>query len=268
MSQNKIIAKEDFLNSYFNHYQKCLKNNKFKYIKMPNIKSNSFSTNRFQFMNEFINENVSDKIYKEKLDKEKKEKIHKLTKNIKAKIEEKELNNFIIRKKMNESKIKNLITDDGDTDLSFEKQKEKKEEQRLIAIHKELEEWKKRKKYKLKSKEPEMNLILGRLDDLRELELNYAKNNSNFILDSMFFNEYYFKLKKQLSNAQRSAKNLNKTGQIFYKKINTPNKYKNNIKYNERNNSALSYKINPNKYHDNSNTSRIFIKKRYKKENF
>ena len=99
VSQNKFIAKEDFIKLYFDHYQKCLNNKKFKYIKMPNIKYNSFYTNRFSFMNEFINDQVSDKIYKEKLDNEKREKIRKMTKKIKAKIEEKELNNFILKKK-------------------------------------------------------------------------------------------------------------------------------------------------------------------------
>ena len=254
ISQNKIISKEDFIKLYYLYYQKSLNDNKFQDIKMPNIKLNSFYSNRFTFIDDFINDHVSNKILKEKLDKEKKERIHKKSQSIKAKIEEKELMDFINKRKKEEKKIKNINTDD-DEDLSYEKQKEEKEEQRLILIHKELEEWKKKKKYKLKSKEPEMNTILERLDDLRGLELHYSKNNQNFLLDSIFFNEYYFKLKKQLNNAQKSARSLNRTGQGFYKKVNTP--IKNSFRHIDRNNSVLLDKHKIKKIQEGYNTSRF-----------
>ena len=69
-----------------------------------------------------------------------------------------------------------------------------------------IEESKKPKKYKLKSNEPEMNIISERLDDLRALELYFSKGNKKSVLDSDTFNEYYFKIKRVLSKTQNKFK--------------------------------------------------------------
>ncbi len=85
-------------------------------------------------------------------------------------------------------------------------QEKKDQQQRLYLIRKQLEESKKRKKYKLKSNEPEMNLISERLDDLRALELYFSKGNKKQVIDSSVFNEYYFKIKRILKNAQNQLR--------------------------------------------------------------
>ena len=60
----------------------------------------------------------------------------------------------------------------------------------------------------MKLKNKETSKIYERFDDLRALELNFIKNKGNFMIDSGFFNEYYFKLKKQFNENQIKAKNM------------------------------------------------------------
>ena len=101
-------------------------------------------------------------------------------------------------------------------------------QQKLYLVQKKIEESKKIKKYKLKSAEPEMNIISERLDDLRALELYFSnKNDKNkkTVLDSSVFNEYYFKIKRILAPNHNSLREslasniMNKQGKINYKKL-------------------------------------------------
>ena len=267
MRNNTRISKEDFYKLYYAYYQKSFKENKKSDIKIPEIKFRSFYSNRFAYVNQFLNDNVNDQVLREKLKEEKKELIHKKSEIIKSKIEEKELMDFMNKKKKQEGNKK--INSEDDLDVSFEKEKEEKEKERLKIIHKELEEWKKKKKFKIKSREPQMNVILERLDDIRALELHYANNNKN-ILDSIFFNEYYFKLKKQLNLAQKSARNINMnlninfTSNVFNKKAKTPNR--NTLKHIEKNNSVLLDKKKLKKLHNNNTCKHINEKKTYFKK--
>ena len=128
-----------------------------------------------------------------------------------------------------------------DKDMSLDQEK-KEEQKRLFLLKKQLEESKKHKKYKLKSNEPEMNIISERLDDLRAIELYFSKNNKNKVLDASVFNEYYFKIKRVLSNAQNKLResltnNANKSDKIGYKKLSKTSKNKGTLKIMRRNNS-------------------------------
>ena len=113
------------------------------------------------------------------------------------------------------------------------------------------------KKYKLKSNEPEMNIISERLDDLRALDLFFSKNNKNKVLDSSVFNEYYFKIKRVLSKAQNQLRetlvnnNTNKSEKNIYKKINRFSKNKSIYKNLKRNNSEYFEGNNLKKIDDN-----------------
>ena len=130
--------------------------------------------------------------------------------------------NKMNRKKIKSAETKDIDFDDKDKDKDISLDQEKKEyQQKLYLVQKKIEESKKVKKYKLKSAEPEMNIISERLDDLRALELYFSnKNDKNkkTVLDSSVFNEYYFKIKKILEKANNKIKestinNANKSGQ-------------------------------------------------------
>jgi hypothetical protein len=208
---------------------------------------------------------VSEKLTREKQNKKIKERIKEKSQVISSKIKEKELNDFMNKLNRNKNKYKNIsgadTKDDGmeerDKDISIDQEK-KEEQKRLYLLQKQLEESKKHKKYKLKSNEPEMNIISERLDDLRALDLFFSKNNKNKVLDSSVFNEYYFKIKRVLSKAQNQLReslainNMNKSEKNAQKKINRFSKNKPNYKFLKRNNSEFFEGNNLNKIEGNT----------------
>ena len=78
----------------------------------------------------------------------------------------------------------------------------------MEVVTRELAELKKPKKYILKYSDKEVSKIYERFDEIRALELNFMKNKGNFLIDSGFFNEYYFKLKKQFNENKTKAQNF------------------------------------------------------------
>ena len=244
---NSIVPKDDFMKMYYTFYRNSLKEKKSLNRSLPRLNYTSLSSHRFHFINKFINRNVSEKLTHDKKTKKIRERIKEKSKAITEKIKEKELIDFA--NKLNKKKYKNLSgvntkdegIDDMDKDMSLDQEK-KEEQKRLFLLKKQLEESKKHKKYKLKSNEPEMNIISERLDDLRAIELYFSKNNKNKVLDASVFNEYYFKIKRVLSNAQNKLResltnNANKSDKIGYKKLSKTSKNKGTLKIMRRNNS-------------------------------
>ena len=132
-----------------------------------------------------------------------------------------------------------------------------KEELKAQLIHQELMELKKPKKYLLKYENEEMGKIFERYDEIRMLELNFLKNKKNYIIDSNFFNEYYFKLKNKFKEnsikANFRAKLLKQKKNLLYKTISQTidmNKYKIK-KYNDNENMIKH------KYYNRVNKSNI-----------
>ena len=212
---NSLMPKDDFMKMYFTFYKNSLKEKKNLNRSLPKLNYTSLSSHRFNFINQFINGNVSEKLSQDKKKKIEQERIKEKSRAITSKIKEKELIEFINKIHKNEAKIKSLAGIETKSEGFWEKEKdkdisldqEKKDQQhRLYLIRKQLEESKKRKKYKLKSNEPEMNLISERLDDLRALELYFSKGNKKQVIDSSIFNEYYFKIKRILKNAQNKLR--------------------------------------------------------------
>ena len=227
-----VIAKDDFMKMYYTFYKNSLKSNKNLNKSLPHLNYTSLYSQRFDFINQFINDNVSEKLSLKKKEKKIKENIEKKSKAIKAKIREKEIlryMNKMNRKKIKSAETKDIDFDDKDKDKDISLDQEKKEyQQKLYLVQKKIEESKKIKKYKLKSAEPEMNIISERLDDLRALELYFSnKNDKNkkTVLDSSVFNEYYFKIKRILAPNHNSLREslasniMNKQGKINYKKL-------------------------------------------------
>ena len=202
-----LIAKDDFMKMYYTFYKNSLNDSKNLNKTLPKLNYSSLSSNRFSFINKFINRNVSEKLTRDKKNKKIQERIKEKSRIITAKVKEKELHAFM--NKLNKNKYKNLSgietkhegLEGREKDIAMEKEK-KEQQKRLYLLRKQLEESKKRKKYKLKSNEPEMNLISERLDDLRALDLFFSKNNKNKVIDSSVFNEYYLRIKRILSKAQ------------------------------------------------------------------
>ena len=245
--KNKIIPKDDFMKMYYTFYKNSIRENNNFNKSLPKLNFTSLSTLRFGFINQFINQNVSDRLSNEKKKKEAEKRVKEKSKAIITKLKQKELVDFINKMNQNNMKTKKLSTNDKneeneekEKDISMEN--EKKEQQQRMYI-KQLEESKKPKKYKLKSNEPEMNIISERLDDLRALELYFSKGNKKPVVDSNIFNEYYFKVKRMLSKTQNKSKE-NLSGTVT--KI-SPTRYSNVLsRYNSntfkmrRNNSDLT----------------------------
>ena len=174
---------------------------------MNNSLNKKINLNKFNFIINYTNEFVSN--IKEYEDKklEKYQSILIKSKKIKEENEKKEISKYLKKSK----KIKKLIRDQFNRDISTDSEKDekvKKEELALQMVTKELAELKKPKKFMLKYNDKEVSKIYERFDDIRALELNFLKNKGNFLLDSGFFNEYYFKLKKQYNENKMKAKNM------------------------------------------------------------
>ena len=267
---NSLMPKDDFMKMYFTFYKNSLKEKKNLNKSLPKISYTSLLSHRFNFINQFINENVSEKLSQDKKKKIAQERIKEKSKLIKEKIKEKELLDFINKINKNETKLKNTggleakreglfeKEKDKDNDISLDQEK-KEQQQRLYLLRKQLEESKKRKKYKLKSNEPEMNLISERLDDLRALELYFSKGNKKPVIDSSVFNEYYFKIKRILKNDQNKLReNFSNSVQNGFRKKNKSTKHNRNSKILgrtnsedfEENNLRRMSKYNTGKVHD------------------
>ena len=259
------ISTKDFLYNYYLHYKKTILNTKLQ-TKNINNNTNSFSINKknnlnnefnissnffnsstktkynesdsdrinlnkFNFVINFTNDFVSDKKEQEAIKKEKYEKIFKKSKLIKEKIEKEELFNYLKKRNKNNknSSMKyHHSQDDISLDTDEKDESEARQELKNQLIHQELMELKKPKKYNLIYENEEIGKIFERYNDIRTLELNFFKNKKNFMLDSSFFNEYYFKLKKQFHENRIKANLRNKflkhSRELFYKTISQTNK--------------------------------------------
>ena len=210
-NNSSIIPKDDFMKMYYTFYKNSLKESNYFNKSLPKLNFSSLSTHRFNFINQFINHNVSERLSNEKKKKEIEQRIKEKSKAIISKLKQKELIEFINKMNKSHLKLKNISGIETKNDAADEKEKdismeqEKKEEQQKLYMQ-QLEESKKPKKFKLKSNEPEMNIISERLDDLRALELYFSKGNKKSVLDSNTFNEYYFKIKRVLSKTQNKFK--------------------------------------------------------------
>ncbi len=231
------ISTKDFLYQYYQYYNKNGKNemnNSDK--KIINFKSNfksMINLNKFNFVLDFTNDFVSNKKEYEDKKIEKYREILKKSKKIKEDLEKKEIDKYLKKS----AKIKKLIREQYKNEISSDSEKEekqKKDELALQIIAKELSELKKPKKFKVKYQDQDTSKIFERYDDIRALELNFIKNKGNFLIDSGFFNEQYFKLKKQF--------NKNNTKRRLFNKIMNKN-YK-NININSHNNNILSRSMN------------------------
>ena len=231
------ISTKDFLYQYYQYYNKNGKNemnNSDK--KIINFKSNfksMINLNKFNFVLDFTNDFVSNKKEYEDKKIEKYREILKKSKKIKEDLEKKEIDKYLKKS----AKIKKLIREQYKNEISSDSEKEekqKKDELALQIIAKELSELKKPKKFKVKYQDQDTSKIFERYDDIRALELNFIKNKGNFLIDSGFFNEHYFKLKKQF--------NKNNTKRRLFNKIMNKN-YK-NININSHNNNILSRSMN------------------------
>ena len=245
-SKDKIMPKDDFMKMYYTFYKNSLRETNNSNKSLPRLNFTSLSTHRFNFINQFINHNVSEKLSNEKKKKETEQRVKEKSKAIISKLKQKELVDFINKMNQNNLKGKNLSgidkndgNDEKEKDISIEQEK-KEQQQRMYK--KQMEESKKPKKYKLKSNEPEMNIISERLDDLRALELYFSKGNKKPVVDSNTFNEYYFKIKRILSKTQnRFKENLSGTSNISPSRYsNVTPKYNSNIAKLKRNNSDLT----------------------------
>ena len=219
-SSTDCISTKEFINQYYKYYSNSRSINSINSVTSnsisDNIKSHPIGLNKFNFIINYTNNFVSNQ--KEADDKkiEKYQEILIKSKKIKEDTEKKEIAKYIkrnkkIKKLLKEQYIKNISTD------SEKEEKYKKDELALQIVTKELAELKKPKKFELHFPGKDNSKIYERYDDIRALELNFLKNKGNFFIDSNFFNEYYFKLKKHFNDGKLKAMNLKKKNYLTNK---------------------------------------------------
>lgn len=176
-------------------YRKYLKYSKHYNNSFYDTKANQFATTHpkrsVSVMERYTNELVSDKIDKLKLQNERNAMIKQLSTIILNKQKTLELNRLLRIKK---EKMDKIDKDEEEHDLDEDEYKNRTQ----IEFEKLSDELKKRQqktKYKMLTPNPELNLIYMRLNDLRNLELNYY--NDKDVVTSKGLNEMYYKFKKK-----------------------------------------------------------------------
>ena len=221
------ISTSDFLQQYYKYYTKSMSISENENINY----SANINLNKFNFIINYTNEFVSSRKEYEDKKFEKYKKILIKSKKIKEELEKKEIFKYLKKSQ----KIKNILKEQYSQDISTDSEKEekhKKEEIALQMVTKKLAELKKPKKFILHYPDKEVSKVYERYDDIRALELNFLKNRGKYLIDSGFFSEYYFRLKKQFN--ENKAKSL--SSKIRIRKPNKNNiqsvKHQNNFKKN------------------------------------
>ena len=264
---NDCISTKEFINNYYKYLNNQSNISEFSSVNnSTKINKNPLNINKINFMINYTNDFVSDRKEYEDKKFEKFQRILIKSKKIKEENEKQEISRYIKKN----AKVKKLIRDQYKKNISTDSEKEekdKKEELALQIITKELAELKKPKKYLLKLKNKETSKIYERFDDLRALELNFIKNKGNFMIDSGFFNEYYFKLKKQFNENQLKAKNMKYKFNNVNNKNNILNRnYKINNLSNSVKNLESAFSERSKSYRNfDDNRKKIFLKKINKK---
>lgn len=190
----EFVSPKEIFQDYFKYYKKN-----------PIVDIMEFSgINKKQFIKQYTNDLVTEQKNLDKKKEEKNKKIQENSRLIKAKIEEKELNNFLKNKK-NKKILDKIKTNERKSDSEDEESNIKKLEKRNSMIQKEIEESKKPKIFKMKLTNSETNKIHNRYEDIRKLEYNYIKNYSNYSIDPNIFNEYYYRVKKKFNEQNEKA---------------------------------------------------------------
>ena len=190
----QILSHQELLNEFSNY--NSIDNNKKASLDFSGI-------NKKLFIEEYTNELVAEKD-EEKRKEEKIKKIKETSKIIKNKLEQKELRKYL-KKKADKRKIIKLRKKVKTTKLDEQGEEELKEyENELMLLKKELEESKKRKKFKIKLADPENNLISNRNEDIRMLEINYVKNYSDYRVEQNIFNEYFYNVRKKFNEINKN----------------------------------------------------------------
>lgn len=211
--QNLITSGKELFKMYLEYYNnKKLKtfdeNTKEYIIKHP---KRSVSV-----MDRYTNDLVSDRMEKILKEKERKEKVMNKSALIKSEQEEIELNRLLKQKKQK----RKTERDEEDYDLDDEEyaNKQKIEMERLSE---ELKKQKIRKTYAMCSSNKELNTIYMRLNDLRNLELNYGGEKDKHIVNSSELNEIYYNFKKKFThqgkNTVLNARKISQRGSLSRK---------------------------------------------------
>ena len=255
------ISTKEFISQYYKYYINSRPTNSIMSNSGIDNTSYPIGLNKFNFIINYTNNFVSTQ--KEIADKkiEKYQEILIKSKKIKEDTEKKEIAKYIKKNK----KIKKLLKEQYKKNISTDSEKDeqhKKDELALRIVTKELAELKKPKKFELHYANKDTSKIYERYDDIRALELNFLKNKGNFFIDSNFFNEYYFRLKKQFNDNKLKAINLKIKKIIPKAKIDFTNRNLNKkFSYSMNNIKSISNEKSINdKNHFNGN-KRTFIKK-------
>ena len=259
LSNNKSsdgISIKDFLQEYFKYYNKGLP----EYERLNKSMKTSINLNKFNFIINYTNDFVSSRKEYEDKKVEKYRSILIKSKKIKEENEKREISKYLKQNK----KLKKLVRDQYNQNISTDSEKEEKEKREELALEvvtRELAELKKPKKYILKYSDKEVSKIYERFDEIRALELNFMKNKGNFLIDSGFFNEYYFKLKKQFNENKTKAQNFKV--RISKKIIMKPIQKKNNRNKNTSLSVHKAQSVISERYikSDRQRNKKIFLKK-------
>ena len=193
--RKNFVSPKEFFQEYMDYYKKN-----------PVVDISEFSfMNKKLFIERYTNDLVTEQKNLEKIKNEKNKKRLENTKAIKEKLEEKELNNFL-KKRKNKKILQQINKKAKKTEEEEDEEEERQQyKKKLLMIKKELEESKKPKTFKMKLSNTENDRITNRFEDIRMLEYNYIKNYSNFSIDPNIFNEYFYNVKKKFSQMNKKT---------------------------------------------------------------
>ena len=266
LNQNSEHLKNQNIISGNKLYRKYLKYSKHYNNSFYDTKANHFATTHpkrsVSVMERYTNELVSDKVEKLKLQKERDAMIQRLSTIILNKQKTIELNRLLRIKK---EKMDKIDKDEEDHDLDEDEYKNRTQ----IEFEKLSDELKKRQqktKYPMLTPNPELNLIYMRLNDLRNLELNYY--NDKDVVTSKGLSEIYYKFKKKyypngMKNNMSVSYTLKDKGKPGVSNGNKRNSEKNQLlPYCYKDKNAFTNNSNT---HRNSQTGELVMSKTFNK---
>lgn len=188
------ISPKEFFQDFLNYYSRTPI---FEELKL-------FSgINKKLFIEKYTNDLVTEQKNMEIIKNEKMKKREEKTREIKEKLEIKDLKNFL-KKKKNKNILRDINKKVSKLEGEEDEEEEKKQfDKRKILLKQELEESKKPKVFKIKVSNPETDRITSRNEDIRVLKYNYIKNYSKFSIDPNIFNEYFYNIKKKFNQVNR-----------------------------------------------------------------
>ena len=233
--QNLITSGKELYKVYIDY---CKKKNTVKFDEDTHRFIKLHPQRSVSLIEKYTNDLVSDRVEQIIKDRRRKEIVMNKSALIKSEQEEIELNRLL---KLKNTKRKNEREEeefDLDEDEYLNKQKIEME-----RLSEELKRQKIRKKYAMCSPNVELNQIYMRLNDLRNLELNYGSEKEKNLVNSAELNEIYYNFRKKFYPSAKNSVLRKKTIQSKKKSQSVNSSKRNDISIPSLSNKSLGKKL-------------------------